>query len=320
MDSSILFPPDRQQLSEGIVRQVVQRSRPQSLDLFAVAVSGSSSMHQVDDTRHLPTNEAEMKRVAAEMKRVAAEIELRRQRNRMHQAKHKMKQQKKVLGLEIGIRQLRDEIQQLKMQKEVISAGVSTNTTVWSVAAEYFRLFRNDFKAPMVMLQPSTSESSIVSFQPLVQRDFFIATMAEDVVGDTGFGVQSLLENWKQLSIYHEDMEIELVRLDVGPDEDLIATVRSATTMSEKALRHGFPHLFDNGEWTPLGAKLLGQRMDMHGAISFVWDEARGRVSSLQYSVDMLTPMMQVLRNFDDAARVFDEAHVSPESRVVHVA
>ncbi|KAK1948581.1 hypothetical protein P3T76_000870 [Phytophthora citrophthora] len=308
----ILFPPNRQNLSEGIVRQVVQRSRPQSRDLFAVAASGSSSMHQIDDTRHLPMNETEMKRVAAD-------IELRRQRNRMHQAKHKMKQQKKVLDLEIGIRQLRNEIQQLKMQKEIISAGVSTNTTVWSVAAEYFRLFRNGFKGPMVMLQPSTSEPSLVSLrsrESFVQKDFFIATMAEDVMGDTGFGVQRLLDGWKQLSMYHEDMEIELIRLDVGPDEDLIATVRSATTMSEKALRHGFPHLFDDGEWTPLGVKLLDQRMVMHGVVSFVWDEDRGRVSSLQYSVDMLTPVMQVLGNLEDVARVFGRAQVTPDSRL----
>eukprot|EP00644_Phytophthora_capsici_P005999 jgi/Phyca11/559069/estExt2_Genewise1.C_PHYCAscaffold_21038 len=241
----------------------------------------------------------------------------------MHQAKHKMKQQKKVLDLEIGIRQLRGEIQQLKLQKEVISAGVSTNTTVWSVAAEYFRLFQHGFKGPMVMLQPSTPESSSVSLQPresFVQRDFFIATMTEDVIGDTGFGVQSLLDGWKQLSMYHEDLEIELIRLDIGPDEDLIATVRSATTMSEKALRHGFPHLFHDGEWTPLGKKLLGQRMVMHGAVSFVWNEDNGRVSSLQYSVDMLTPVMQVLGNLEDVAHVFGRAHVTPDSRLVHAA
>lgn len=168
-----------QQLSDGIVRRVVQRNQPQSLDLFAVAASGSSSMHQVDDTRHLPMNEAEMKRVAAE-------IELRRQRNRMHQAKHKMKQQKMVLDLEIGINQLRDEIQQLKLRKEVISAGVATDTTVWSVAAEYFRLFGTASKGPMLTLQPAASDPSLGALQPresFAQRDFFIATMAEDVAG-----------------------------------------------------------------------------------------------------------------------------------------
>ncbi|KAG6623330.1 uncharacterized protein IUM83_06265 [Phytophthora cinnamomi] len=311
--SSSIFPPNRQQLSEGIVHQVVQRTRPQSLDLFAVIVSSSSSMRQVGDTRLLPMNQAEMKRVAAE-------IELRRQRNRMHQAKHKMKQQKKVLDLEININQLRDEIQQLKMRKEVISAGVSTNTTVWSVAAEYFRLFRNGFKGPMLTLQPSASNpSSLSALQPresFAQRDFFIATMADDVAGDTGFGVECLLENWRQLSTYHEDMEIELVRLDVGSDDDLVATVRSATTLSEKALRHGFPHLFENGEWTSLGLRLLGKRLVMSGAVSFAWNEDKGRVASLQYSVDMLTPMMHLLGNLEDAARVFARANVTPESRL----
>ncbi|GMF65825.1 unnamed protein product [Phytophthora lilii] len=313
MDRSVLFPPNGQRLSEGIVRQVVQRSRPQSLDLFAVSVSGSSSMHEVDDTRHLPMNHAEMLQVAAD-------IGLRQQRSRMHQAKHKMKQQKKVLDLEIGIRQLRDELQQLKLQKEVIFAGVTTNTTVWSVAAEYFRLFRNGFQGPMLTQQSSVADPSMGSLQPrqsFVQRDFFVATMAEDVIGDTGFGVESLLKNWRQLSMYHEDMEIELVRLDVGPDKGLIANVRSAATMSETALRHGFPHLFKNGEWTPLGARLLGKRIIMRGAVSFVWDEGRGREASLQYSVDMLTPMIQLLGSLEDVAQVFDHANVTPESRLV---
>ncbi|POM73514.1 Hypothetical protein PHPALM_9633 [Phytophthora palmivora] len=257
----------------------------------------------------------------ADMRRVANEIELRRQRNRMHQAKHKMKQQRKVLDLEIGIRQLREEIQQLKLQKEVISACVPTNTTVWNVAAEYFRLFRNGYKGPVVTLQPASStENTMKSLQSrdsFVQRDFFIATMAEDVAGDTGFGVQSLLDGWRQLSMYHEDMEIELVRLDVGLDNDLIAAVRSATTMSENALRHGFPHLFKDGQWTPLGARLLGQRIVMHGTVSFVWNEEKGRVASLQYSVDMMTPMMQLLGNFEDVSHVFGHAHVTPDSRLV---
>ncbi|KAG6623329.1 uncharacterized protein IUM83_06264 [Phytophthora cinnamomi] len=274
MEVSTLFPPNCQRLGDGIVRRVFHRTKAQSLDLLATAISGTSSKHQVDNMRYLPKNEAELVKFAAE-------IELRRQRNRMHQAKHKMKQQKKVLDLEININQLRDEIQQLKMRKEVISAGVSTNTTVWSVAAEYFRLFRNGFKGPMLTLQPSASNpSSLSALQPresFAQRDFFIATMADDVAGDTGFGVECLLENWRQLSTYHEDMEIELVRLDVGSDDDLVATVRSATTLSEKALRHGFPHLFENGEWTSLGLRLLGKRLVMSGAIG---TECRALVAS----------------------------------------
>ncbi|KAF1775791.1 hypothetical protein GQ600_9741 [Phytophthora cactorum] len=212
-------------------------------------------MHQVDDTRRFPMNEAEMQRVAAE-------IELRRRRNRMHQAKHKMKQQKKVLDLEIGIRQLRDEIQQLKLQKEVVSSRRVTNRQSG-------------------VSQPSTFVSSGTGTRPYGHIESFHHGIPDGIAS----GLPSLLENWRQLSTYHENMEIDLVRLDVGPDDNLIATVRSATTMSEKALRHGFPHLFENGQWTRLGARLLGQRIVMNGAVSFVWDAEKDRVSSIQYSV-----------------------------------
>ncbi|KAG7383954.1 hypothetical protein PHYPSEUDO_003173 [Phytophthora pseudosyringae] len=301
MGSSGLIPPNR-----------IQRPRPQTLDHPAVAVRDSNSMTQIDYTRHLTVEEAERKRVAARM-------ELRRQRNNMRQAKHKMKNQQIVLDLEMNIRQLRDAIQQLQLQHEVVSTRIPTNSTVWSVVAEYFHLFRNGFKEPTVSLLPSDSETSLTSLQPresFVQRDFFLATMAEEVVAGTGVGVQNLLENWRRLSKCQEDVEIELVRLDAGPGNNLLATVSSVSTMSEMVLRHGFPHLFENGELTPLGAKLLGQRMTMHGTVSFVWDEEKGRVAGLQHSVDMLTPMMQLLGNLDDVSRVFAHAHVTPESRL----
>lgn len=111
-------------------------------------------------------------------------------------------------------------------------------------------------------------------------------------------------------------MEIELVRLDLGSDDGLVATVRSATTLSERALRHGFPHLFNSGQWTDIGRRLLGKRLVMDGAVNFVWSEEKGRVVSLQYSADMLTPMLQLLGNLEDVARVFAGANITPDSRL----
>ncbi|KAF1775790.1 hypothetical protein GQ600_9740 [Phytophthora cactorum] len=49
-----------------------------------------------------------------------------------HQSRYKMKQLKKVEDLETSIQQLQRNL----------SAGVMSNTTVWNVAAEYFRMFR----------------------------------------------------------------------------------------------------------------------------------------------------------------------------------
>lgn len=59
-------------------------------------------------------------------------IELRRERNRIHQARHKMRQRQLVTDLEDSIVQLREEIQELKHQRELIGRGVPTTSNLWA--------------------------------------------------------------------------------------------------------------------------------------------------------------------------------------------
>lgn len=89
--------------------------------------------------------------------RATTDIELRRQLNRTHQARYKMKQLNKVTDLENGIQALKEEIQDLKLQRQVICFGVPERHTRWGVAAEYFRLFRNGIKALEIMNCPAKS-------------------------------------------------------------------------------------------------------------------------------------------------------------------
>ncbi|EEY68015.1 uncharacterized protein PITG_18084 [Phytophthora infestans T30-4] len=84
-----------------------------------------------------------------------------------------MKQLKKVEDLETSIRQLREEVQQFKLQREVLSVGLMSNTTVWNVAAEYFRMFRYG-----------------------VRSRFLLSTMAASVMSEAGYGADALMENW----------------------------------------------------------------------------------------------------------------------------
>ncbi|POM70867.1 Hypothetical protein PHPALM_12641, partial [Phytophthora palmivora] len=127
MDNSALYPPNHQALSDTVITDVIQRIRPPS-----------STLSSPSNANILPP----LQKSQPIFEDAAAENELRRQRNRMHQARHKMKQRKKVEGLEASIQQLREEVQELKLQREVVSVGAMSNTTVWNVAAEYFRVFR----------------------------------------------------------------------------------------------------------------------------------------------------------------------------------
>lgn len=151
MEGRALYPPNRHVLSDTVISDVMQRARKPSyappsdasvllsmqksqLPSVHLAISAAARGHhvpQVTTDSSSPQNGLRVDKAA-----------LRRERSRMHQARHKMKQLKKVEDLETSIRQLREEVQQFKLQREVLSVGLMSNTTVWNVAAEYFRMFR----------------------------------------------------------------------------------------------------------------------------------------------------------------------------------
>ncbi|ETI41821.1 hypothetical protein F443_12958 [Phytophthora nicotianae P1569] len=84
----------------------------------------------------------------------AAELEFRRRRNRIHKARYKMKQRKLEMDLVESVANLKDEVQELKMQYRLLSYRVPTTTTIWVIAAEYFRLFRHGIKGPVIKKEP----------------------------------------------------------------------------------------------------------------------------------------------------------------------
>eukprot|EP00644_Phytophthora_capsici_P006000 jgi/Phyca11/97445/e_gw1.2.1209.1 len=196
-----------------------------------------------------------------------------------------MKQRKKVEDLETGIQQLREQVQELKMKREVITAGVMSNTTIWNVAAEYFRMFRFGVR------------STASSFQAQVQRKFLYSTMVSNVTSETGIGVDALMDNWS-----------------------FVTTTLGRLTITENTLRNAFPHLLSDGqdeERTRLAAKLLGRQVVMRGCVQFVWDSDMGRVARVQHKADLLTPLLELLGSLEAVSCVFDKALVTPESTAV---
>lgn len=144
--------------------------------------------------------------------------------------------------------------------------------------------------------------------------------MSSDVVGVIGYGVEALLQNWKLVSLCHPDIDIQLVRLEGGPGDSLVAITRGTYTITENTLRLALPHLVDSsndGMWDPLATRLLGQKLVIKGCSSVLWDEDAGRVVSIQYTADMLTPVLQLLGNLGEVSRMFSHARVNPESRFV---
>ncbi|KAF4038150.1 hypothetical protein GN244_ATG09735 [Phytophthora infestans] len=93
--------------------------------------------------------------------RYTAEIEHRRQRNRMHQARYKIRQRKLVEDLQDNVQKLKEEvIPELELQHRLLSYELASNTSIWSIAAEYFRLFRHGISDPALKSPFSLSDTT----------------------------------------------------------------------------------------------------------------------------------------------------------------
>ncbi|OWZ20871.1 hypothetical protein PHMEG_0004670, partial [Phytophthora megakarya] len=64
-------------------------------------------------------------------------------------------------------------------------------------------------------------------------------------------------------------------------------------------------------------AKLLGQRLVMHGSVRFSWNSSVNRVDGLLSQSDMVTPLLQLLGNIDDVSLLLGNARVTPEGSLV---
>ncbi|RLN61562.1 hypothetical protein BBP00_00005313, partial [Phytophthora kernoviae] len=145
--------------------------------------------------------------------------------------------------------------------------------------------------------------------------------MVSDVTDGMLCGSEELLENWRLLSLNHKDVDMQLDRLGRGSEDSVVATMSLSFTITENTLSYVYPHLFvgagegseEEGEWSPLAAKLVNQRLVMPGAVRFEWDTVCGRVVRLETRVDMLTSMLRLLGSFEDVAHVLDGARITAD-------
>ncbi|POM61176.1 hypothetical protein PHPALM_29848 [Phytophthora palmivora] len=354
MDNSALYPPNHQALSDTVITDVIQRIRPPSSTLSSpsnanilpplqksqpsvhlAVTSDTSNGHFRCPSLSVHNNQRTVQHRTV-FEDAAAENELRRQRNRMHQARHKMKQRKKVEGLEASIQQLREEVQELKLQREVVSVGAMSNTTVWNVAAEYFRVFRYGVRASEMTNTSSVMVAQVPSFRAEAQRSFLLSQallwwlrshrfeLKRSVVTydgiDCGCGVDALMENWRFVSKFHPDIDVQLVCLENDVDGFMVGRTLGTLTITENTLMCAFPHLIKDEkdrERMQLADKLLGQQLVMRGSIHFEWDNDERRIVRVQHKADLLTPLLKLLGNLEEVSRVFDKALVTPASTSV---
>ncbi|KAG6970154.1 hypothetical protein JG688_00005018, partial [Phytophthora aleatoria] len=90
------------------------------------------------------------------------------------------------VDLEAHKLELHQEIEQLSRKHEILILGVTTRDTVWSVAVEYFRVFRRGLLA--------------ARGARFLGLNFLKATMTRDLDAGTVQGLEALARNWPRPS------------------------------------------------------------------------------------------------------------------------
>jgi hypothetical protein len=99
----------------------------------------------------------------------------------------------------------------------------------------------------------------------------------------------------------------------------MLAATRGTLVVNENTLRNSFPHLLvraEEGRWSTLAEKMLGQTLKLRGSVEFKLDAASGRVASVRCKANILTPLLQLLGSLDDVSHVFHKARLTPDGRL----
>ncbi|KAE8996711.1 hypothetical protein PR003_g4867 [Phytophthora rubi] len=187
-------------------------------------------------------------------------------------------------------------------------SGVPASRTPWGVAGDYFRHF-NYFLAH--------ARSQYAS-------KFFHDIMAPDVVDGSPSGGDTQIETWRCFALYFGDVHVELRGMKMPSEDTLVASTITMVTVTRNTLRYAFPHLNSDGDagtqggdWSPIAGRILGQRLVVHGSVLFGWDNTSNKVVRFQAQADLLTPMLKLLGNLEDVSFIFSKALITPDCRFV---
>uniref|UniRef100_H3GRH1 Uncharacterized protein n=1 Tax=Phytophthora ramorum TaxID=164328 RepID=H3GRH1_PHYRM len=148
--------------------------------------------------------------------------------------------------------------------------------------------------------------------------------LAPDVVGAASFGVEEQIENWRLFALYFREADLELEGMSSPTPDTLVASTTTSVTLTSNTLRYAFPHLNSDGSggtqggvWSPLAARMLGQKLVMRGSVTFGWDDSSDKVVRLESRADVLSPMLKLLGSLEDVSSVFDNAMITPTCQFV---
>ncbi|KAF1791177.1 hypothetical protein GQ600_10820 [Phytophthora cactorum] len=321
--ASSLYPPAIYSLRDDVIGGVVDRVAPHNTKMELRFLVDPALPHQLSSrsvTEMSSSNQKQFPPLMAmasenttdlsfkppkvfehKLKRIFAS---RREQCRINEARYRSRQRAREKFVISSIRQLKVDIRDLETRRQTIASQSRFPKSIWSVAIEYFDFSSTDHQ-PSVMAEERPHK-------PHAQIDFLRDTMVHDVTDGVVHGVEALLENWKLLSLYHDDVFVQLQRLDYVTEDSLQATTTVAF-VSHLLVSPIRDHKEE--QVSPLAAKLLNQRIVVRGTVRFDWDEASCCMTRLETKLDLLSPFLELLGSLEDTARVFDTALLTPEGR-----
>ncbi|OWZ08764.1 hypothetical protein PHMEG_00018639 [Phytophthora megakarya] len=230
---------------------------------------------------------------------------MNRERHRKNQERYRLRQKKLTNNLDHANQLLRDEIRYLKSQRNRLIIGISPHITLQTVVMEYFRVFRHGF------VDPDGSR--------IVELDFLRASMSPDLDAGAVFGFEALARNWGIFSLFFRNVRVQLEGMEQTGENAVVAKTITSVTITTTSLREVFsyPGTVERERWSKIVAKLLGQRLVMHGSVQFIWNSLTNRMEGLLSQSDMVTPLLQLLGSMEDVSVVLSKARVTPEGNLV---
>ncbi|OWZ24736.1 hypothetical protein PHMEG_000174 [Phytophthora megakarya] len=233
-----------------------------------------------------------------------------RKRRQVIQQKYRKKIRDGEVALQDSVIQQRHQIRQLEVKRQFLlhPHGVISPTPS-SIIVRYFQHFRNGFRPTISVSKLCSTSAMVVPTKAHMQAKFVQAVMTPDVMFNGGCGIEALLEDWRLISLHHEKLDLQLLRVDQGEKGFVTAYLDGVTRITSNMLRSArfdFLHHGEADNLAPITAKLLDQKLVFPTTVRFDWDDAAGRITRVQYDADMVTPLLKLLENLEDTSRVLN--------------
>ncbi|OWY94168.1 Bzip transcription factor [Phytophthora megakarya] len=239
---------------------------------------------------------------------------IRREQCRANQARYRNKQINRRRELQQQIQLLEEEIQGLKLKRRSIRFERKTNQSPWTVIGEVFRLIEDGFRSPWRL---ANMEEMMKHAETRQSLEFLQKSFVHNVAMGELQGVNALMDQWRRYSLYFEDPHIELSRVETVTTNVVTAVATLSATINEFTLRCVLPHLANpkgvKGKVASLHKQLVGQRIDCKCSIRFLFDDDSGRVVRLESKIDLISPLLRILKNIKDVSTVLGPALLTSE-------